>query len=468
MPSERETAVQPRKPEGLLYRLTGIRPGYREDLLPEATRAQISRSARSAEKLVGLVQLGIVALFALLYFAAPKTFTEDAPFAPIPWVLGGYTAFTLLRLAISYRMRLPVPVAIMSALADILILYVAIWSFHLQYEQPAAFYLKAPTLLYVFIFIALRALSFSPRYLLVSGFAAAFGWLVLVGYAVLSGDGREMVTRDYVEYMTSATILIGAEIDKVISIIVVTLILAIAAARSRALLFNAVAEQTAADNLSRFLEPNVAQSLRSGEQLPEIGQGVEQEAAVLFIDLRGFTALAATLSPRELIALLGRYQSLVVPIVHSCNGSVTTFLGDGIMVTFGAVRPSTTYAADAFRCTHELLAGVSAWSEERRRGGLSEIRVGIGVEVGQVVCGPIGDVERIEYAVVGDTVNRAAKLQNHTKRENVAALASAKAYQRALEHGYDSTVDLTALPASQVEGIAANVDLVVIEQGQGG
>ena len=309
----------------------------------------------------------------------------------------------------------------------------------------------------------LRALSFSPRYLLVTGFAAALGWLLLVGYAVFEQDGAQLLTRDYVEYMTSATILIGAEIDKVISIIVVTLILAIAVARSRALLFSAVAEQAAADNLSRFLEPNVAKSLRSGQQLPEVGQGVEQEAAVLFIDLRGFTTLAATLSARELIALLGRYQHLVVPIVHSYNGSVTTFLGDGIMITFGAVRPSTTYAADAFRCARELLKGIAAWSDERQEAGLSEIRVGIGVEVGLVVCGPIGDEQRLEYAVVGDTVNRAAKLQNHTKREDVAALSSSRAYRRALEQGFQPALDLRRRPASEVEGIATPVDLVVIQ-----
>lgn len=461
--TQTQAAARRDQAESLFFRLTGFKAGNREDLLPEGTRAQVARSRRSAEKLVGWVQLGIVALFALLYFAAPKTFSADAPFAPIPWVLGGYAAFTLLRLTISYRMALPPWVAIMSALADILILFIAVWSFHLQYEQPAAFYLKAPTLLYVFIFISLRALSFSPRYLLVTGFAAAIGWMLLVGYAVVEQDGVQRVTRDYVEYMTSATILIGAEIDKVISIIVVTLILAIAVARSRALLFSAVAEQTVADNLSRFLEPNVAESLRSGRQLPEIGQGVEQEAAVLFIDLRGFTALAATLSARELIALLGRYQHLVVPIVHSCKGSVTTFLGDGIMITFGAVQRSTTYAADAFRCTHELLNGISEWSDERQRAGLSEIRVGIGVEVGLVVCGAIGDEQRLEYAVVGDTVNRAAKLQNHTKQENVAALGSSKAYRRALEHGYQPAVDLRRRPASAVEGIATPVDLVVIQ-----
>lgn len=450
--------------DSLLFRLTGINLSNLEHLLPEATQAQLARSRRGAEILVGWIQLGIVALFAVLYFAAPKTFSSDAPFEPIPWVLGGYTLFTVLRLYFSYRMTLPPWILIMSAIADIVILLVAVWSFHVQYGQPAAFYLKAPTLLYVFIFISLRALSFSPRYLLVTGLAAAIGWLTLVVYAVAEPDGAERITRDYIEYMTSATILIGAEIDKVISIIVVTVILAIAVARSRALLVSAIAEHTAADNLSRFLEPNVAESVRTGESVPEIGHGAEREAAVLFIDLRGFTELAAQLTPRDLIALLGRYQHLVVPIVHSHGGSITTFLGDGIMVTFGAVQPSHSYAADAFRCAHTLLRGVSNWSAERQKAGLPAIRVGIGIEVGLVVCGPIGDEQRIEYAVVGDTVNRAAKLQNHTKQETVAALASTSGYRRAVAQGYMPAARLRRLASRHVEGIAAPVDLVVIEE----
>jgi len=99
-----------------------------------------------------------------------------------------------------------------------MLLFGLIWCFHIQYGQPPAFYLKAPTLLYVFIFIALRALRFEARYVLISGFAAAAGWLALVVYAAAFDPRGMAVTRNYVEYMTSARILWGAEIDKVIAI----------------------------------------------------------------------------------------------------------------------------------------------------------------------------------------------------------------------------------------------------------
>ena len=69
---------------------------------------------------------------------------------------------------------------------------VTIWSFHIEYSQPAAFYLKAPTLLYIFIFIALRALTLAPGYVLFTGLAAAAGWLALVGYALAGTDGMAL------------------------------------------------------------------------------------------------------------------------------------------------------------------------------------------------------------------------------------------------------------------------------------
>jgi len=146
-----------------------------------------------------------------------------------------------------------------SVIVDMALLTVTIWSFHLEYDQPAAFYLKAPTFTYFFIFVALRALSFSPGHVLLAGGAAALGWLVLLGYALAEPGAIDLVTRNYVEYMTSAKILIGGEIDKVISLLLVSALLAIAAGRARQLLERAVAEQAASSQLARFFSPEVAE-----------------------------------------------------------------------------------------------------------------------------------------------------------------------------------------------------------------
>ena len=82
---------------------------------------------------------------------------------------------------------------------DISLLMALIWSFQIQYMQPVSFYLKAPTMIYVFIFIALRALRFEPRFILIAGATAIVGWLFLVLYVILSVPEDPMITRNYVK-----------------------------------------------------------------------------------------------------------------------------------------------------------------------------------------------------------------------------------------------------------------------------
>jgi adenylate cyclase len=182
----------------------------------------------------------------------------------------------------------------------------------------------------------------------------------------------------------------------------------------------------------------------------------------MFIDLRGFTRLAGSLEPQALVRVLSEYQSAVVPIIHRNRGSITTYLGDGIMVTFGATRPSGTYAADAFAAAEELLRILLAWREERQGRGLPAPDIGIGICTGTVMYGAIGDAARLEYAIIGDPVNRAAKLQNHTKAEAVRAIATRASLRLAEAQGYRPAAPLEERLSRRVQGIDEELDLVVL------
>nr|WP_277396050.1 adenylate/guanylate cyclase domain-containing protein [Legionella anisa] len=83
--------------------------------------------------------------------------------------------------------------------------------------------------------------------------------------------------------------------------------------------------------------------------------------------MRGFTKASKTLSPSDLIRLLGEYQRLLVPIIQKHNGTIDKFMGDGIMASFGAVTPSDTYAADALRAVDEILSILPVWNETRKK-----------------------------------------------------------------------------------------------------
>jgi adenylate cyclase len=349
-----------------------------------------------------------------------------------------------------------------SVLVDVTLLMGLIWSFHIQYGQPEAFYLKAPTLLYIFIFIALRTLSFSPGYVLFTGAAAAAGWLALLAIAMLAPGGKTLITRDYIAYMTSSKILIGAEIDKVISILLVSLVLSAAVSRANKLLHSAVTEEAAVSDLSRFFEADAAREIISAGNSLKPGDGRQAEAAVMFIDLRGFTRLASTIPAQHVVELLNEYHSIVVPVVQSNSGSISTYLGDGILVTFGAMYRDPTFAADAMRTAEQLLDAYDSWSGERTARGKPPLGIGIGVNHGTVVVGAIGDASRLEFAVIGDSVNTASKLQNHTKTEKVRALASAETRDLAARQGYDDKRCGKILPQRSVAGVANPMDLVEI------
>jgi len=434
-----------------------------EERLPARVERALAELGRRSEILIGGVQAVLVLLLGALYWVSPGTSPADTVFYPVPWALGVYGAFTVLRLKLALENRLTLVFKVTSVFVDIAMLMLTIWSFHIQYGQPPAFYLKAPTLLYVFIFIVLRALTITPGYVLLTGLVAAVGWSILLGYALLAEPGAPtMVTRDYVEYMNSTKILVGAEIDRIISMLIVTAVLSVSVARARQLLFRAVGERAAAAQLSRFFSPEIARQLSQADELLQSGDGEQRDAAAMFIDLRGFTRLAAVMPPAELIDLLRDYQRVAVPIIHRHQGSVATYLGDGIMVTFGATRRSDAYCADALRCAEELLLSLSEWCASREAQGLPAPEVGIGVESGTVTCGVIGDEGRLEYAIIGDPVNRAAKFQNQTKIEGVRGLCSNACLEEALRQGYVPLRPPAIRLQREVAGVAGEVDLCVI------
>lgn len=428
--------------------------------LPAPVRAAMAVQQESSEILIGWIQLVLVVAFGTLYTISPKTFPPEAEVHPIPWVLGAYLVFTLIRLRLAYLRRLPTWFLAVSMVADVALLLGTIWSFHVQYMQPAAFYLKAPTVLYLFIFIALRTLRFEPRYVVLSGVTAALGWVAMVIYAAFLDGMNSPITRDYVYYLTSNAILVGAELDKVVSILTVTAILALAIVRARRLLVDAVRESLAARELSRFFARDVADRITDLDHAVEAGFGEVRDAAVLNTDMRGFSQLAAEVPPDQLLDVLAEYQRLVVPLITHNGGSIDKFLGDGIMATFGATKPSDTAAADALRAVEAVMAETDAWRRGRIARGLPAPAVGAAVASGPVVFGAVGDDTRLEYTVIGAAVNLSAKLEKHTKTEGVRALTDRATYDRAVGEGYESAVDLRG--SRPVLGLEAPVDLVVL------
>ena len=405
--------------------------------LPQRVRTLVEAQEAESERLIGWVQLTIAGLFALLYLAAPRPI--DSPMrlvAPVPLALAIYTAFTVARLRLAHRRRLPHGLLVASILADVLLLAGLIWSFHGEYGQQPAFSLKVPTFIYMVVFVSLRALRFEPRYVIAAGLAAAAGWGALtLGAIALSPPGT--VTRSFTAYLNGTGILVGAELDKIIAVLIVTGVLAFAVARAQRTLVTAVREAAARREIERFLSFGVADAIADAEAVIAPGQAVERDAAILMLDIRGFTRFSATVAPSVVVEALTRWHARIVPIARRNGGAVDKFLGDGVMLTFGAVTPSATAAADSLRALEAILAEVRPWQAEIAALGIRQpLDVNGAVAAGRVVFAALGSEDRLEYTVIGDAANLAAKLEKQNKVEGSRALAAANAYDLAVAQGW--------------------------------
>lgn len=438
-----------------------LRHVWRELTHPPMPPERVARAIREAEAtseiMVAWVQLAGVAAFLIFYLASRPAFDMAMGLEPVPAALLLYGAFVSWRLRHAYAGTLSPSVLSLSAAVDMLLLTALIWSFTLQYDAPAALYLKAPTLLYAFILIALRALRFDVAQVLLTGALAVMGWIVLVLIAAQAAP----ITNDYPTYMASLSVHWGAEAEKIAALLGTTLVLALAVSRARGLLIRTAVEETAARELSRFLDSGAAKRVRMASAELKAGDGELKPMAIMFLDLRGFSAAAATLAPAQVIAILQEYQGRFVPIIEAAGGSVDKYLGDGILVSFGGGERIGTEAADAFAAVPALIAAGDTWAAERARAGMMPLGVAIAITHGEVVHGVIGHDDRLEFTVIGDAVNLAAKLEKHAKLERARVIATKTAHEHALQQGASTSV-VREVGAARVEGAPEPVDLVIL------
>jgi len=224
----------------------------------------------------------------------------------------------------------------------------------------------------------------------------------------------------------------------------------------------AVTGSHAQENVSRFFAPEIARHISRSGDVISAGDGEAREAAILNLDVRGFTKLASMASPQEVMAVLADYQRRMVPIIQRHGGAIDKFLGDGIMATFGATRPLEDYAARGMAALEECMSAAAEWSAEQQAAGRPSLTINGALASGRIVAGAVGDATRLEYTVIGDAVNLSAKLEKHNKVQGCRALALKETYDAALAQGYQPQARHQALSGVSVGGVAAPVDLVAM------
>ncbi len=175
-------------------------------------------------------------------------------------------------------------------------------------------------------------------------------------------------------------------------------------------------------SLARYFSPNMVDELMQGGG--DLDAARIQTVAVLFVDMIGFTRISAGLPSVEVIGLLREFLGFFEEAVFAHGGTLDKYLGDGLMATFGTPRPGTRDASNAIACAADMARRIVVWNAHRQSAGLEPLRIGIGLHYGEVVLGDIGGERRMEFAVIGDTVNIASRIQDLTRKLGFAILAS--------------------------------------------
>jgi adenylate cyclase len=207
----------------------------------------------------------------------------------------------------------------------------------------------------------------------------------------------------------------------------------------------------------RFATSEVAQDVQqSGFALG----GRRVQATVMFSDIRGFTALVESQPPEETIELLNTYYTLMFDAINGHGGVVNQMIGDGLMAIFGAPLPLPGHGAAAVRAALDMIEMIELLNAEREQAGKTQIRIGIGIATGEMVAGYTGTQQRATYTCIGDTVNLAARLEEHTKVAQQMVLLD-QATAAALGDG----VACTSIGAVQFRGKAAAVEVFALALG---
>lgn len=304
------------------------------------------------------------------------------------------------------------------------------------FGPPMAFDIQMLTRSYTFVFftmlLAMASLSFSWAVVLYTGTVSGLLWAGSVVAIAYTNDSITDWGVDYSwwnpdsreRFLNPRFVSIRGMIQEVSVLILSAGVLAVGVWRANVLIRRHARSESQRSMLARYFSPNMIDEIATLER--PLGAVRSQKAAVLFADIVGFTRLSERLGPERTMALLREFHARMAGAVFAHEGTVDKYIGDAIMATFGTPRARPGDAGNAVRCALAMIDAVAAWNAGRRTAGEEPLAVGIGVHYGPVVAGDLGDERRLEYAVIGDTVNVASRIQALTRERGVAALISAE------------------------------------------
>ena len=204
-----------------------------------------------------------------------------------------------------------------------------------------------------------------------------------------------------------------------------------------------------------YVSPEIMRRIKAQHGSADLPPGL-RVASVLFSDIRGFTTLSERLSPSEVVAVLNRYLSAMVSVVNEHEGYLDKFMGDAVVAVFNGPVDQPDHAQRAIRCGVAMQRVLREMNAAGAFDGHGPLKMGIGVATGPLVCGNIGSQHKLQFTVIGDTVNLASRIEGMTKQYGAGLLVS-QATAEALPDG------LTARQVDKVTAKGKDQPVIIVE-----
>jgi adenylate cyclase len=237
----------------------------------------------------------------------------------------------------------------------------------------------------------------------------------------------------------------------------IALVIGTAVYKSKRLVERVARETETAENRKRFIPNEISDAMSDGD-IEALREGQERDLAVLFVDIRRFTAISEQISARETADLLSKFRRLVTDAALENGGIVDKFIGDGALLVFGLHSDLPQAAGAALATGRSLLETTADWSEERQQMGQSTLDLAIGIHAGPAIIGAVGDSRRLEFTAIGTTVNLASRLEEVAKEHNRALVMS----RSALDLTAGLVEDFSALGSVELRGSAQRMEVLAL------
>jgi adenylate cyclase len=423
---------------------TSIRQLRSKYLISDATQRLIREADVAALRRAGLARIAIAAILFAALLAVQLSDTITSPFAlkqihgsEVALLVFGAVGWASTRMA-SRRLFVDKLPAVTAALDALLVLGTLAFN-HWSLGIPGSLFAMYPVVWVMPVIMAATAIHYQPR------LQAFVGAVYVVGLSIIAFSDDQPSPAELGRYMDGmwSAFTWQSNMMRIVTVLTASFVLFLVVRQGRLMLERAVRETTLRLNLTRYLPRELApilsersfESLRAGRRIP---------VTLMFVDIRASSGFGETMDPTRLAVFITSFRRRVLQAAAQHGGLIDKFTGDGALVLFGVPTEKPDDTARALACGRTLLDLIERWNAKRAFD--PPVRIGIGIHRGEVFCGVVGDEDRLEFTVLGETVNTAARIEQATKSANCDMLASWDAITAAGEDGLWAPAEHEPLP----------------------